>query len=280
MTQIRIFLLLVLCLIISAPAAQAEIESTLIQTVQLKNKPIDIEISLSGQSFYVLDNRGQLLIYDNSGELKDTLDVGKDVDQIKVSPRDDYLFLSSSKKKTIQVLSLSVVQEINTKGSPFKGPEDAPVVMAVFSDFQCPYCARIGSILDKVLEKHPKKVKLVYKYFPLPNHRYAFKAAQAAEAAHQQGKFWEYHDLIYKNFSSLNDTKFEEFRDTLKLDKEKFDKAMNAAETKAKINTDKNEGSSAEVRGTPTVFVNGRMVRPARPENIEEAIEKALKEKK
>lgn len=280
MTQIKIFLLLALCLIISAPAAQAEIESTLLETVQLKNKPIDIEISLSGQSFYVLDNRGQLLIYSNTGELKDTLDVGKQIDQIKVSPRDDYLFLSNSKKKTVQVFSLTVVKEINTKGSPFKGPEDAPVSIVVFSDFQCPYCARIGGILESVIEKFPKKAKMVYKYYPIPNHRFAFKAAQAAEAAHQQGKFWEYHDLIYKNFRSLSDAKLEEFRETLKLDKDKFEKAMNSPETKAKINADKNEGAKAEVRGTPTVFVNGRMIRPARPQNIEAAVEKALKESK
>lgn len=280
MTPIRIIVLLALCLIISAPAAQAELEATLLKTVELKDKPIDMEISLSGQSFYVLNNRGQLLIYDNSGELKDTLEVGKDVDQFKVSPRDDYLILSSSKKKTVRVFSLDVVLELNTKGSPLKGPEDAPVTMAVFSDFQCPYCARIGDILDKVLEKFPKKVNLVYKYYPIPNHSFAFKAAQAAEAAHQQGKFWEYHDLIYKNFRSLNDEKFEEFRATLNLDKEKFEKAMNAPETKSKINADKNEGANAQVRGTPTVFVNGRMVRPARPENIEAAVEKALKEMK
>ncbi len=280
MTKARPFLMLALCLVLFALPAHADVETSILKSIELKNKPVDIEVSLNGQDIYILDNRGQVLIYTTSGQLKDTFEVDKKVDQIKLSPRDDYIYLSNSKTKTVEIRSLDFIQNISISGSPFEGPADAPVAVVVFSDFQCPYCARIGAVIDQVREEFPKEVKSVFKFYPLPSHSFAFKAAQAAVAAHEQGKFWEYHDLIFQNYRNLNDDKLEEFRSSLNLDKAKFEKVMNAPETKTKINADKNEGTQAGVRGTPTVFVNGRMVRPARPENIKDAVRKAIKDLK
>jgi protein-disulfide isomerase len=216
-------------------------------------------------------------MYNMAGQLTDTLWVGKDVDQFKVSPRDDLVFLSSRSNKSVQILSLSFTKDINISGSPFQGPADAPVAIVVFSDFQCPYCARVGAIIDQVRKQYPKEVKSVFKHFPLPNHPYALPAAKASMAAHAQGKFWEFHDQLFENFSRLNEQKIEEIRAGLGLDKAKFDQVAAAPQTLQKIIADRQEGEAAEVRGTPTIFVNGRMVRPPSLEGIKEAVEEALK---
>lgn len=280
MLKSKTFLFVILCLVLCAGQVYAGVETDPLGTIKIEHSPVDIEISMSGQSIYVLDDQGQLLIYNTSGKLMDTVQVGKDVDQIKVGPRDDVLFLSSRTERTVQVLRLTFTHAIDISGSPFQGPENAPVAVVVFSDFQCPYCARIGSIIDQVRAQYPKQVKSVYKNFPLSSHKYSTKAAQAAMAAGAQGKFWEFHDLIFKNFRQLNDQKIDEFVETLKLDKAQFEKTMNAPQTIAKINSDKQEGVEADVRGTPTVFVNGRMVRPANFEGIKAAVEKALQDLK
>ena len=257
--------------------AHAEVSTKLLGELNLKSAPVHMEVSLSGQRIFVLDETGNLLIYNMTGQLTDTIAVGKDVDQIKVSPRDDALFLSSRSKKSVQILSLTFTKNIDVSGSPFQGPANAPVAIVVFSDFQCPYCARVGSIIEQVRKQYPKEVKSVFKHFPLPNHQFALPAAKASIAADAQGKFWEFHDQLFENYSRLNDQKIEEIRDSLGLDKAKFIQVMEAPQTLQKINRDRQEGEAAEVRGTPTIFVNGRMVRPPNLEGIKEAVEDALK---
>lgn len=278
MIKPKIWILMFLCLTIGALPAYAEIESKLLKEFKLDYSPLDMEVSLSGQRIFILDDHGQLLVYNMQGRLTDRIPVGAGVDKIKVSPRDDLLFLSSREGRNVRILNLTYTHDIDISGSPFQGPANAPVAVVVFSDFQCPYCARIGSIIDQVRAHFPKQVKVVYKQFPLSSHRYSLYAAKASIAADAQGKFWEFHDLLFKNYSQLNEQKIEAFREALKLDKFKFEKVMNAPETLEKINADRQEGQDADVRGTPTVFVNGRMVRPANYEGIKNAVDEALKE--
>lgn len=280
MRTFRGMLLLMLCLAVGLPLAHAEVETEVIATLKLQNTPIDMEVSMNGQRIYVLDNQGQLLIYNPAGTLLNTVKVGADVDQIKIGPRDDVLFLSNPKDNSVQVLNLSFIHEIDIAGSPFKGPANAPVAIVVFSDFQCPYCARIGGVIDQVMQQYPKETKVVFKHFPLTMHRFAMQAAKASVAADSFGKFWEYHDLIFQNYSTLTEQKLEEFRETLKLDKAKFDKRMNDPKTLEKVQKDAKAGTDAGITGTPSVFVNGRQVRPANLEGIKAAVEKALKDQK
>ncbi len=94
-----------------------------------------------------------------------------------------------------------------------------------------------------MLEKYPKKVKLVFKNFPLRNHKFAMKAAAASLAAGRQGKFWEFHDLLYKNYNRLSDQKIQEIARGLRLDMEKFNKSMKDPGILATINRDKSEGN-------------------------------------
>ena len=132
--------------------------------------------------------------------------------------------------------------------------------------------------LEQVLERYPNQVKLVFKNFPLRNHKFSMQAAIAALAAEKQGKFWEFHDLLFKDYNYLNEQKIEEIAQQLKLNMEKFDKDRKDPQITAMINRDLAEGNQAGVRGTPTVFVNGRLLRNRGMAGFQELIEKALKE--
>ena len=131
-------------------------------------------------------------------------------------------------------------------------------------------------VLEQVLEKNPNQVKLVFKNFPLRNHKSAMPAAIAALAAEKQGKFWEFHDLLFKDYNRLNEQKIKEIAQQLNLDMEKFEKDRKDPRIRAMINRDVSEGNRAGVRGTPTVFINGRLLRNRNPAGFQELIEKAL----
>lgn len=131
-------------------------------------------------------------------------------------------------------------------------------------------------VLEQVLEKYPGKVKIVFKNYPLRNHKFARKAAAAALAAEKQGKFWEFHDMLFKNYNRLNDKKIQEIARELGLNMEAFEKNMRDPHMLAKVSRDKSEGMKANVRSTPTVFINGRLVRNRTLSGLQAAIEKAL----
>ena len=106
------------------------------QNLQLDHTPIDMLVSSNNKWIYILDDDGQILIYTARGRLKDSIQVGPHINQIKAGPRDDMLFLLSRESKSVQVISIDFTENITTQGSPTKGPLDAPVTVAVFSDFQ------------------------------------------------------------------------------------------------------------------------------------------------
>ena len=128
-----------------------------------------------------------------------------------------------------------------------------------------------------MLEKYPLQVKLVFKSFPLTKHKFAKKAAVAAFAARRQGKFWEYHDLLFENIDTLSDQKFLEIARELGLDLERFEKDINDLKIVARINQDIRLGAHMGVRGTPTVFINGRVSRARTLEALEVAVKDELK---
>jgi DNA-binding beta-propeller fold protein YncE len=114
----------------------AAVESTVIQTLDLESPPLDVAVSPDGEKLYILTDNGNILIYSAKGKLTDTIKVDKDINAIRVSRTGDVLFLSSQKSKQVQVVLLDFIQSIDISGSPFKGPDNAPVVITVFSDFQ------------------------------------------------------------------------------------------------------------------------------------------------
>jgi protein-disulfide isomerase len=128
-----------------------------------------------------------------------------------------------------------------------------------------------------VLDKYPDNVKLVIKNFPIPNHKFAYKAATAALAANMQGKFWEFHSKLFKNFHAINDAKIQDIAKELGLNMDKFNKDMQLPAIKSLIARDMNDGRQAGVRGTPTVFINGKKLRNRSLPGIYQMIEAELK---
>ncbi|MFQ5484041.1 MAG: DsbA family protein, partial [Desulfobacterales bacterium] len=116
-------------------------------------------------------------------------------------------------------------------------------------------------VLGQVLEQYPTEVKIVFKNFPLKSHEFAKKAATAAMAAESQGKFWEFHDLLFENYDQLDDKKIRDIAVELGLDMVKFDEKMKDPLIQERISQDLWIGNSAGVRGTPTVFINGKRLR-------------------
>jgi sugar lactone lactonase YvrE len=116
--------------------AQAEVEKGASKTLKLDAKPIDMTVSADGKYTFILAEGGKILIFDKGGELKDTLTVSNSVVSIGTSPSGDFLLLADSKANTLEVLKISFIVDIDISGLPFKGPAAAPVVVAVFSDYQ------------------------------------------------------------------------------------------------------------------------------------------------
>lgn len=116
--------------------AIAAVEWDLQETIAIDTMPLDTAVSLNDKWIFILNNKGELLIYSKEGELTETLEVGRHISQVNVGPRENQLFLTSEKKRTVQVVELEFIQDINITGSPFKGSVDAPVAVIVFSDFQ------------------------------------------------------------------------------------------------------------------------------------------------
>lgn len=116
--------------------AQAEIEKGASKTIKLEAKPIDMTVSGDGKYTFILAEGGKILIYDKSGALKDTLNVSDSVTSIGTSPSGDSLLLADGKANTVELLKITFVVDIDITGLPFKGPADASVVIAVFSDYQ------------------------------------------------------------------------------------------------------------------------------------------------
>jgi protein-disulfide isomerase len=135
-------------------------------------------------------------------------------------------------------------------------------------------------LLRQVLEKYPNDVKLVVKHFPLPMHVYARKAAIAALAAGRQGKFWEIHEKLFTNQKDLSDAKVEAIAQELGLNMEQFNKDLKDSAIASLIDRDINNGREANVQGTPTIFVSGKLLNQRSLQGFQEAIEAELKKKK
>lgn len=163
--------------------------------------------------------------------------------------------------------------------SAVKGNKNAPVTIVEFSDFQCPYCARLQPTLNEVLKAYPKEVKLVFKHYPLSFHKQARNAAKASLAAGEQGKFWDMHDIIFENYNKLSDESFKEFAAKIGLDVNKFLADYNSNKYEQQIQQDINIARSVSVTGTPTLFINGKRMMRRSFNDFKEAIDKILAKK-
>ncbi len=145
------------------------------------------------------------------------------------------------------------------------GPKDARVTFVEFGDLQCPACAQALPTIQKLKEEYRGKVNFVFRHYPLPQHKNAVISAMAAEAAGEQNKFWEMHDKLYENQAEWAETAnaleiFVKYAKELSLDTNKFKKAVEDEKFKDKILRDEGDGAAAQIRYTPTFFINGKIV--------------------
>ena len=157
------------------------------------------------------------------------------------------------------------VYTVNTSGSPAKGAQNAPITIAEFSDFQCPFCSRVGPTLDRVMQVYGDRVKIVWKHNPLAMHKDAPLAHLASAAAAEQGKFWPYHDKLFANQQRLKRDDLVRYAGELGLDTARFTQGLDSDALKGKVTADANEAIQLGVTGTPAFFVNGRFLSGAQP---------------
>jgi protein-disulfide isomerase len=150
--------------------------------------------------------------------------------------------------------------EVTLDNAPRRGPQDAPVVIVEFADYECPYCQRIHPELKKLQAEFAGQVTLAYKDFPLPMHTHAEKAAEAARCAAEQGSFWDFHDLLFDNAPKFEPAQLKEHARALKLDAARFDHCLDAAEQAAAVRRDFAQGQRLGLTGTPSFFINGHFL--------------------
>ncbi|MDD9988986.1 MAG: DsbA family protein [Spirochaetaceae bacterium] len=156
--------------------------------------------------------------------------------------------------------------EVAADGFPSSGPADAPVTIVEFSDFECPYCARLLPILEQVKRQYAGRVRVVYRHYPLIGiHPNAWKAAEAALCAGEQGRFWALHDLMFSEQGALTLPDLKEKAARLELDSETFNQCLDSGRRYDEVLADVRAGDAVGVSGTPAMFVNGRFVGGAVP---------------
>lgn len=172
-------------------------------------------------------------------------------------------------------------KNIPIAGSYTTGPANAVLTLVEFSDFQCPYCARLSPVIDSVARAYPKDVRVVFKNFPLSFHAQAREAAAAAIAAGKQGKFFEFRSRVMPNFRLLGDSLYLAAAKELKLDMNRFRKDMVLTdEINALLDADIALGRDVGVEGTPTVFANGRLAQGRSFEYFASLVAEAKKQKR
>ena len=160
---------------------------------------------------------------------------------------------------------------------PSRGPENAPVVVVEFSDFQCPFCQRVTETLADLVARYGDQIRFVYKDFPLPSHPDAFKAAEAGNCAHEQGMFWELHDKMFESQNALDVASLKTYATELGLDGDAFAACLDDGRYAERVQNDLEVGRDNGVSSTPTVFINGRSVLGAVPfETFDEIIQEEL----
>lgn len=259
--------LTILLILFFTCTGQAKVDWEIKHSWRTDSPPLDIAISIDGKWVFVLTTGGRLLVYSTvDNTLKDTILVDSAMDRVDVTgfiPGNiaNKIIVSSKDTRRVQKISFSFRQNINIVDSPFLGLADAPVTIVVFSDFECPHCSRLGVLFEQLLDQNMEYVKIIVKHFPLSFHQFARPAALAAIAADDQGKFWEFYDLLFKYSNVLKMEKILEIAETLELDISRFTEFMGSVYANEKLARDIYDGHNAGVDGIPALFVNGRRVK-------------------
>ena len=167
------------------------------------------------------------------------------------------------------------VQNISVDDDPARGDVNAPVTIVEFTDFQCPACAAMHPVLEEVLKTYGNKVRFVVRDFPLNQHEFARKAAEAANAANAQGKFFEYAAVLFKNQKALDIPSLKKYASDLGLDRARFDAALDRGVYAEEVTKDIADGEMYGVGSTPTIFINGVQLKVLSSDGLKQAIDRA-----
>jgi len=160
-----------------------------------------------------------------------------------------------------------------------KGPAAAPVTIFEWSDYECPFCQRAQDVLQRLQGEFPDTVRFVFKDFPLRSHPNALPAARAARCAGAQGRYWEYHDLLFVGQPDLARDHLVGYARRLGLDASAFTECLDSGRYRDAVLTEQREGREAGVRATPTFFINQRKIEGALPlEEFRDAVRQALRD--
>ncbi len=169
--------------------------------------------------------------------------------------------------------------DIPTEGFPFDGPENAPITIVEFSDFECPYCTKWhNEVYLNLIEMYPDQIKLVYRNFPLTNiHANAYLAAEAAMCAGDQDSYWDYHEKLFVGAHGLSESALKEYAKELELDQALFEDCLETGKYESFVRDDMTYAMSIGVQSTPTFYVNGELVIGAQPIQVfQQIIEREL----
>jgi protein-disulfide isomerase len=166
----------------------------------------------------------------------------------------------------------NLIYKVPVGNSPVKGPNTAKVTVVIFSDFQCPFCSRVEGTLKELEADYGKDIRFVWKNNPLSFHPAAMPAALAAMAAHEQGKFWEFHDKLFANQQNLNEQAYEQYAQELGLNMGKWKASFTSKKYEAGIKEDQALAEKLGARGTPSFFINGKPLRGAQPKDQFKAV--------
>ena len=183
----------------------------------------------------------------------------------------------ASKIETNLTAPESPAFDIATDDQPVKGTAKALVTIVAFTDFECPSCARQHPVLDQIVSEFGDRVRLIVRDFPLSQHANARKAAEAAEAAREQGKYWEYAATLFRNQSALGVDKLRQYASEVGLDRARFDASLDSGKFAEKVQRDVIDGRRLGVSGTPTLYINGKRISDNSYASLKSAIEAALK---
>ncbi len=176
--------------------------------------------------------------------------------------RNQQLKAQKAQQATLTALNTDRNRAIGQSPTDGKGK----ILVIEFSDFQCPFCAKARTELNKFVEKYPDRVTLVYKHFPLTQiHDQAMNAAYASWAAQQQGKFWDYHNALFDQQKTLNSSTYAAIATTLGLDLVRFDRDRQSPQAKAAVAADQKLGEALGIDGTPAIIFNGELLSGAVP---------------
>lgn len=250
------------CVFTGMTSAQpVDIDWLPLNQVELESPALDVEITPDNDLIFVLLS-GKVVVYEKTGNRQlNQIPVDERYNRLAYAAETEALVLTSSISNALKVIHIDRVYDISIEGSPFSGPENAPVTIIVFDDYECQFCAKMEAVFSQLQAKYPKEVKLVIKQFPLRSHANARQSAIAAMAAHKQGKFWEFHSQLFAHQKELSDQKLDEIAKSFDLDMNQYYKDLISQDILALIVRDIREGQKIGVKGTPSIYLNGKEIK-------------------